>query len=686
VPVRRSIIISLLLAGITLAIYWPARHYAVVFYDDTFFTDNPEVQSGLNAQSFRWALSAVVAANWHPVTTLSFVLTHQFFGTNAGAEHLVNGVIHALNAALLFLVLEYMTGKVKSGKRKAENGNGNATSENASARWDARPTNTTWQCAAAAALFAWHPLRVESVAWIAERKDVLCGFFVLLTMGAWTRHTNESGKPAWRSGYYWLALGCFAFSLLSKAMAVTLPFVLLLLDVWPLKRIQNSGFRIQNWKRLVWEKIPFFLLALIFSVVTFLVQRGDAATPSLQELGPGLRLENIIVSYWRYLGWSVWPGQLAMFYSFPYDSHSYLALWPGWVIVSAALLLGLVSVLCVRQLGRRPYLAVGWFWYLGMMVPVIGLVQVGSQGMADRYTYLPLIGPVISVVWLVAGSLQSLRSLRTATNVTLDPTLQRTAKALLATLLTLILAADIFLTRHQLQFWKNSEILSQHTIEVTGENTRAEYILGLSLERAGHIDEAMLHYRNAVSAQPRITDAFAAIGRLFSQQGNWAMAEKTYAAMLGDNPNEFAAHLGLAIALPHLGRGTEAAPQLQAALKNCPDSPDTLNNLAWTLATSSTPEIRDGAAAVKCAERACALTGYRETVMVGTLGAAYAEAGRFDEAVATAQKACALATGLGKTELLNINQQLLELYRQQQPYREPAGPADTNPTPGQPSR
>ena len=670
---RRSIIISLLLAGITLAIYWPAAHYAVVFYDDTFFTDNPEVQSGLNAQSFVWAMTGVVAANWHPVTSLSFVLTHQGFGTNAGADHLVNVFIHALNAALLFLVLQALTSKVPL--------RANAEKASKPARGDLRPTGTTWQCAVVAALFAWHPLRVESVAWIAERKDVLCGFFVLLTMLCYAKAVAsgnlkaETGnlklkdeaeignrKPAWPSGYYWLALICFALALLSKAMAVTLPFVLLLLDVWPLGRVTSDEWRVATWKKLVLEKIPFFALTAIFCAVTFLVQRGDAATPSLQELGPGLRLENIIVSYLRYLGWSVWPGQLAMFYSFPHDSHCYLALWPDWVIVAGALLLAAISVLCVRQIPRRPYLAVGWFWYLGMMVPVIGLVQVGSQGMADRYTYLPLIGPVISLVWLAT---ESLRSLRTATK-------RMATKMGFTTLVTLVLAAFIFLTRHQLQFWKNSEILSQHTIDVTGQNTRAEYIMGLSLERAGRFEEALVHYRNAVSAQPRITDAFAAIGRLFSHQGNWAMAEKTYAAMLGDNPNDFTAQLGLATALPHLGRGAEAAPHLQAALQSCPDSPDALNNLAWTLATSSTPELRDGTAAVKCGERACTLTGYRETVMVGTLGAAYAEAGRFDDAIATAQKACALATELGKPELLNINQQLLELYRQHQPYREAA--------------
>ena len=635
---RRNVFICLLLAGITLALYWPAGSYDVVFYDDTSFTDNPEVQSGLNGQSFAWAMTGVVAANWHPVTSLSFVLTHQFFGTNPGAEHLVNVFFHAANAALLFLVLWQLT-------------------------------RATWRSAAAAALFAWHPLRVESVAWIAERKDVLCGFFVLLTLWSYARfaggdrvHPPAPGSGATRSSKskvnYWLALLFFAMALMSKAMAVTLPFLLLLLDVWPLGRIQNSKFKIKSLKPLLVEKIPFFALTAVFCVVTFLVQQHSEATPSLSELGLGIRLENIIVSYLRYVGWSLWPANLAMFYSFPFDSHFYLALWPGWEIAAGALVLAGTSVLCVKQLFQRPYLAVGWFWYLGTMVPVIGFVQVGSQGMADRYTYIPLIGPVISLVWLVSEQWGA--------------TFFR--KAMIVVPTAVVLAASIFQTRHQLQFWKNTETLTKHTIEVTGENPRAEYIAGLGLEHAGRIAEAMVHYRNAMTSQPTVKEAYYAMGRLLGQQGNWTLAEQAYLLMLQNNPNDFNAHLGLVNVLPHLGRPAEAETHLKAAVQNCPDEPEALNNLAWTLATSNDAGLRDGAQAVKCAERACQLTGYRKTIVVGTLGAAYAEAGRFDEAIATAQKACDQAEKSGETNLLQKNQELLELYRQHQPYREATPP------------
>jgi protein O-mannosyl-transferase len=409
---------------------------------------------------------------------------------------------------------------------------------------------------------------------------------------------------------------------------------------------------------LVIEKWPFFALTAVFCAVTFLVQHNSDATPSLQQLGFGLRLENIIASYVRYLIWTAWPANLAVYYSFPYDSHFYLALWPAWEIVAAALLMAGASVLCLKQIVRRPYLAVGWFWYLGTMVPVIGLVQVGGQGMADRYTYIPLIGPVIALVWLVSEKWSS----------------GIFARTLLAILTAAVLSVSIVQTRHQLQFWKNTETLSRHTIEVTGENTRAEYILALGLEHKGDIPAAMIHYRNAMTSQPAVKEAFYAMGRLFGQQGKWTLAELAYSKMLENNPDDFTAHLGLVTVLPHLGRSAEAETHLKAALQACPDTPDALNNLAWTLATSGTANLRDGARAVELAERACKLTDYRETIMVGTLGAAYAEAGRFDDAIATAQKACTLATESGKTELLNINQNLLELYRQHQPYREIANP------------
>lgn len=649
-----NLILAGLLAGITLALYWPAIGYETVAFDDGFFTEHPEVQSGLNGHSLLWAITNTEMANWHPVTSLSFVLMHQFFGNNPGAEHLLNAAIHAVNAGLLFFVLWQLTG-------------------------------ARWRSALVAALFAWHPLRVESVAWIAERKDVLCASFMLLTLWAYGRHVQKAEQQSTFTGrydaprsekpkagksqtiaptnvpasrFYWLALGCFALGLMSKAMVVTLPCLLLLLDIWPFRRFPISDFRFPNWKRLLLEKIPFLVLTLAFCVITYVTQQVSGATPTLQELGLGLRLENIVVSYLRYLFWTIWPAKLAVFYSFPYDSHFYLALWPGWLIGLGLAGLIAVSALCVQQIRRRPYLAVGWFWYLGTLVPVIGLVQIGGQGMADRYTYIPLIGPAISLVWLateMAGS-------------------KKILKALFGGVTAVMLAACLIQTRHQLQFWKNTDVLFTHAIEVTGENPRAEYLLGLGLEQQGRLDEAMLHYRNAVSSQPRVRDAFMAMGRLLGQQGRWAEAEQVYATMLVENPKDFYGHLGLVATLPHLGRTTEAEPHLKIALQTCPNTADALNNLAWTLATSSEASLRDGPHAVELAKRACELTGYRETIMVGTLGAAYAETGQFEQAIATAQHACALASDAGKTVLLNINQKLLEIYQRHQAYHETSNP------------
>ena len=441
---RRNLFICLLLAGITLAIYWPVRHYGMVYYDDPLFlTENAEITSGLNWHSLWWALSGILVANWHPVTSLSFVLGHQFWGINPGAEHLANVAFHAANAVLLFLVLNRMT-------------------------------QATWRSAMVAALFAWHPLRVESVAWISERKDVLCGFFFLLTLWAWVRYAQGMTSGKWQvtgsekavrapflSRFYWLALVFFTLALMSKPMAVTLPFVLLLLDVWPLGRVMGDGWRVTSDKNshLLLEKWPFFALSVFFSGLTYWIQKNSAAVIEFCRLGLGDRISSAVSSYLQYLAKLLWPAKLAAIYPFP-KSHDPAEIW------LVALLFLAVSGLCVCQLARRPYLAVGWFWYLGMSVPIIGLVQVGGQAMADRYTYLPLIGPVISLVWLVADCFQA-------------------RKILLSAAAAVVLVACAGLASRQAQFWRNTVALFEHNVAVTPENAAALYTLGLGLEHAG---------------------------------------------------------------------------------------------------------------------------------------------------------------------------------------------------------
>jgi tetratricopeptide (TPR) repeat protein len=658
---RRNIFICLLLAGITLAIYWPARHYGIVYYDDEYFiSKTPEINAGLNGHSLAWAFTGVVLANWHPVTNLTFLLTHQFWGENPGVEHLVNAVFHALNAALLFLALTQMT-------------------------------RSPWRCAVVAALFAWHPLRVESVAWISERKDVLCGFFFLLTLWAYARYAQRVTGGKWQvtrikaaaaapdssrvtrppaealakaghaSLFYGLALVFFALGLMSKPMIVTLPFVLLLLDIWPLGRVAGGEWRVTGKKAgkpstlnpqlstLLLEKWPFFALALGFSALTFWLQQSQAAVSDLSKVPPGIRFANIVASYLKYLGKTVWPADLAVIYPHPANPFTTGA-WPWWEVAAGGLLLAGISILCWRRWRQAPWLAVGWFWFLGMMVPVIGMVQVGEQAMADRYTYLPLIGPVISVVWLAGKWLRRPRYQL--------PLAMACAAGLAA------------LTVHQLNYWQNSILLFSHCIAVTGANPSAEFCLASGLKNAGETNAAMTHYRIALALNPSDNQARDQIGLLLMTGGHWTEAETLFDEVLSREPGDCTAHTALGEILPQLGRPSEAITHLEAALRSKPDGPEALNNLAWMLATGPEGDLRNGPRAVELAERACELTHYQKTIYPGTLAAAYAEAGRFDDAMAAAQKAIALAQENGEKDLLQKNQELLERYRRHQTARE----------------
>jgi tetratricopeptide (TPR) repeat protein len=630
---RRNLFICLLLAGITLAIYWPAGNYDLVDYDDPMFvTQNPDVAEGLTWHSFVRAMTSVTAGNWHPVTTFSFVLTHELFGTDPDAEHLVNIFFHMANTVLLFLVLLQMTG-------------------------------ATWRSTVVAAIFAWHPLRVESVAWIAERKDVLFVFFMLLSLLCYVRYAQKrsnakleppvsASRPGTRD--FDLALVFFALGFMSKAMIVSLPFLLLLLDYWPLQRMTNGGFRMANFKTLLLEKIPFFVPMIVFSLMTFWIQRKHDIFIPLEKIGLLERIGHATLSYVQYLSKTVWPVNLAVHYPYP-RTQDVLEIW------LCGLLLLVISALCVCQIARRPYLAVGWFWFLGTAVPIIGLVQVGEQAMADRYTYLPLIGPVISLVWLISDEVKSY-------------SLQ---KFLLAPMTLILLATCVILTRRQLPFWQNTESLFEHTIAVTPDNAWAQCVLASGLEDEGRLDEAMLHYQIAVAIEPNNDQAYYKIGECLENQGNWEPAVKEYkAAITTDNNSDddvaYIANLNLAEVLLHLGRNAEAVSHYNEVLRIIPDSIEVLNNLAWLLATCPDANIRDGARAVQLAKHACELTDYQRPMFIGTLAAAYAEAGRFDDAIVAAQKACALAEELGAQGVLEKNQDLLELYRAHKPYHESA--------------
>ncbi len=449
----RSRTICLLLALMTVLAYSPVRQAALVVFDDPVYVQNPQVKAGLTWAGVQWAFTTWYGSNWHPLTWLSHMLDASLFGVDAGAQHFVNVLIHAANALLLFLLLSRMTKKM-------------------------------WPSAFVAALFAWHPLHVESVAWISERKDVLSTFFGFLSLLAYSKYVEKFQVPKskFRVWYAW-SLGLFALSLMAKPMLVTLPFVMLLLDVWPLGRIQllgmgrsaspNTQHATRNTQILL-EKLPFLALTIASSVVTFLAQRGEAVV-SLEQHPLGLRLANALVSYVNYLGKTFWPAKLAIIYPLPNQI-------PDWQIAGAAVVLAVISFLVWRARKTSPCLLIGWLWFLGALVPVIGIVQVGGQALADRYTYVPFIGLFIALAYGAADAAARFRI----------------SDVVVSIAVALVLIASLCVTEYQLRFWQNSQTLFAHAIEVTKDNAIAHINLGVALEQEKHPAEALAEYRKSI--------------------------------------------------------------------------------------------------------------------------------------------------------------------------------------------
>ncbi len=828
-------LMAALLVLVTLALYWPATGHDFVNLDDPdYVTANVHVQGGLTLENVKWACLNPVCCNWHPVTVWSHMLDCQMFGLNPWGHHLTNVVLHGLNAGLVFALLQLMTG-------------------------------ATWRSLLVAALFAVHPLHVESVAWVAERKDVLSGFFGLLALVAYARYAevqslkskvlnlrskpqgtraearspkskvqsqepaSSTQHPASRithqvsrltfhvSRFYLLSLFFFALGLMSKPMMVTWPFVMLMLDYWPLRRnaecrlqiaestIQHHASRFRpQWQianpllPLVAEKLPFFALAALASVVTFVMQQR--AMTGVESLPLGARAGNALISYGRYLGKLAWPTDLAVYYPHP-------GYWPfGQVMFAGGAILGL-SVLVWVQRRRFPYLLVGWLWFVGTLVPVIGLVQVGAQAMADRYTYLPSLGVLTLAVWA-------------AYDLTRRWRFQVVALSLAGS------AAIVFCwvrAREQVGYWKESEILFQHALAVTKDNWLAHINLGIALHKKGQLDDALSQFQEATRLKPDHADACSNLGvaldengqtdeairqlqkalrlkpdhadahynlgnalarqgqtgeaiRQFQEalrlnpdnpdahnilglalarQGQADEAIRQFQEALRLNPNHMDARLNLGDALAGKGRMDEAISQFQeavrlkpdhaqahynlgvilsvkgqtdeaisqfqeairlkpdfaqahtnlgylrteyakalgtlastldgqgkyadavrfyqAALKAQPDQEGVLNNLAWLLATCSDAASRNGPEAVRLATRACELSAYGKPLLIGTLAAAQAEAGDFPAAIATAERAAALASALHLEEVAAKNRELIQLYRQGQPFHEKKG-------------
>jgi tetratricopeptide (TPR) repeat protein len=523
---------ALLLALMTLAIFWPvAMHDFVNYDDDDYITANPQVLSGLKAHNVVWAFSTSHSSNWHPLTWISHMLDCQLFGQHPGAHHLVSLGFHIANTLLLFLVLRRMTG-------------------------------AHWRSAVVAALFAWHPLHVESVAWAAERKDVLCAFFFLLTLWAYGRYAEFNIQNAkfkrQAMGWYSAALFLFALGLMSKPMVVTLPFVLLLLDYWPLRRVSGLEFRLSSWRKLIVEKLPFLALSAASSVITFLAQRAGGAVATTYALDD--RLDNAVVSCARYVGKMLWPTNLSVFYPHP-------GRWPGGALVAAGVFLFVVSAAVIKLARQRPYVAVGWCWYLGMLVPVIGLVQVGMQAMADRYTYLPMIGLWILLIW-GAGDL-------------LAPRAGRPVAA--AAVAIVCLAACAVQCRQQVRYWRNSGTLFEHAIRVTATNCVAYINLGSHWFSQGKFDEAILQYKRALACNPADEDSLYNLGLTFFRLKQYQEAIACYEAALRVSPDRLRTHHDLAMALGEAGATDQAVHHYRLVVARDPCHAGAHNGLGTVL-------------------------------------------------------------------------------------------------------
>jgi tetratricopeptide (TPR) repeat protein len=520
-----KVLICLLLSTAICIVYWQVIGFEFIKLDDPrYVTENPTIKQGITLQGIRWALVSVYAANWHPLTWMSHMLDVQLYGMNPGMHHFTNVLFHIINTLLLLFVLEKMTGAL-------------------------------WRSAAVAALFALHPLHVESVAWISERKDVLSAFFWMLTMMGYLWYLQRRSLTR-----YLAVVVSYILGLLSKPMLVTLPFVLLLLDFWPLKRVnllQAKDLAPNNNKSKVgynstWlglsiilvDKIPLILLALISSGTTFFAQKSWGAVASYVYMPIGTRIGNAAISYIAYLVKMFYPINLAVFYPYPKVLHLYS-------IVLCLLLLLLITVLVLIAAKSLPYLMVGWLWYLGTLVPVIGIIQVGSQSMADRYTYIPLIGVFIMIVWGFTDLFGWVRH----------------GKAALGVTSTLVFALLIVATWVQIGFWKNNETLFRHALQVTNNNDVAHLNVGYALFDKGDVDSAIKHYREALQINPANPKAYINLGEAFETRKDTKTAIGYYLKGLELDPNNADAHTALGTLFAGVGNTDEAVKHFNEALK-----------------------------------------------------------------------------------------------------------------------
>jgi len=534
---RPDLLILLGLGVVTFAIYAQViRHQFITLDDPTYIQENPMVNRGVTLAGLAWAFTTFYATNWHPLTWISHMIDCQLFGVNAGSHLLVNALIHVANTLLVFWFL-------------------------------LRATHARWPSALVAALFALHPLHVESVAWAAERKDTLSTCFGLLSLIAYVRYVETRSRKWYAGSAVALALG-----LLAKPMLVTWPFVMLLLDYWPLRRLSQSTSRNKSISiaPLIREKLPLFALVTASAVVTLIAQSRGGAVRTLGHETIALRLSNALVSYAKYLLLTFWPNDLAIYYPF--------AGIPAWQIISAAFLLIGTTAFCLSQRKIRPYLIVGWLWFLGTLVPVIGLVQVGGQIMADRYFYIPSIGLFIAVVFGLADITRSLR---------VAPSLS----AAIAGIVLLVLAT---LTNAQIRRWHDSFTLFEHTLAVTPPNLRIEYNLGVALGVSDRYDEAVAHFEKALQIDPNFYDGLVVMGVTRAHQGRLPEAIEYFQAAIRSQPDMPKAHVQLAHALWTQKRDQDALEEMRRALQFAPKDADIRADFGLALALAGRiPEAID---------------------------------------------------------------------------------------------
>jgi len=685
--VRRNFWICLFLVISILCVYGQVRTFSFVNFDDRqYVTGNYHVQAGFTLESIRWSFTATQASNWHPLTWLSHMLDCQFYGMNPGHHHMTNVLFHILNSLLLFFIFK-------------------------------RISVSLWKSAFVAALFALHPLHVESVAWVAERKDVLSTFFWMLALWSYAGYVKSS-----KLDKYLLIILFYILGLMAKPMIVTLPFVLLLLDYWPLKRFQlwpsndeNPAVQRPFYFGLIREKIPLFILSFASSAITYLVQNSSGAVNSLVAIPFHLRVANALVSYVGYIGKMLWPHNLAVLYPYPRS----IALWK---IVGAGLLLTVITGLVLRLLRSKPYLAVGWLWYLGTLVPVIGIVQVGSQALADRYTYVPLIGIFIMATWGISDWVSK-------------KYYKRIGFYAATTAIVLLL---MITSRLQVKYWTNSVTLFEHAINVTGDNGIAQHNLGEALAEQGNLNKAVEHYKAALKVNPdlagtnfnigvyfreedKIDEAINHFSRILSEKsdraaaqyeledtmkkrGNLSRAVKCYLEAIKIRPGYVKAYNNLGVifaaqnkveaAIFFLSKALQISPRyagahynlgkiyfnrndtekaifhFQKALQFDPNMVQALYQLSWIRSTHEDKKYRNGKEAVKLATILCKITQFHQPLALDVLAAAYAETGRYDEAISTADKAYEMALVQGPGTLAQGLEQRLKLYQNKVPYRQ----------------